>query len=316
MIRLFALAGSLAIAVACSSGIISGSEPPLGAGAGTGGALGSAGTSSAGRASTAAAGQTNIAGGTAGDGLPCDVQTLLQHYCVGCHSSPPSGGAPNPLLKLSDLQATAKTDPTKRVGELSVSYMQTGVMPPKPQAAPSASELTAFQNWVSMGMPSTTCSEAVDAGTIANPYDTPLVCTSNTMWTRANHGSASMHPGVACIACHQMSGEAPGLVIGGTVFPTAHEPDDCNGVSSSSALTVFITEANGTTHSLPVNAAGNFYLEGSSLATPYTAEVRSATQTRVMTHTQTSGDCNGCHTVNGSSNAPGADAAPGRIMAP
>jgi mono/diheme cytochrome c family protein len=113
-----------------------------------------------------------------------------------------------------------------------------------------------------------------------------------------------------------MSSEAPVLMIGGTVYPTAHEPDDCNGVSTSAGLTVFITEANGTTHSLPVNDAGNFFLRASALTTPYKAEVRSATQTRVMTHTQTSGDCNGCHTVNGSSNAPGADAAPGRIMAP
>lgn len=269
-----------------------------------------------GGSTTASAGQTNIGGGNTGEGLPCEVATLLQHYCAGCHASPPSGGAPNPILNLADLQATAKTDPTKRVGELSVTYLQTGVMPPKPLPAPSATELSAFQSWVAMGMPSTTCGEVIDAGTVANPYDTPLTCTSKTMWTRGNHGSSSMHPGVACIACHQMSGEAPGLVIGGTVFPTAHEPDDCNGVSSSSALTVFITEANGATHNLPVNGAGNFYLEGSSLSTPYKAEVRSATSTRVMTHTQTSGDCNGCHTVNGSSNAPGADAAPGRLMAP
>jgi mono/diheme cytochrome c family protein len=78
---------------------------------------------------------------------------------------------------------------------------------------------------------------------------------------------------------------------------------------------VLITEASGTTHTLPVNSVGNFYYEG-SIATPYQAQVQAGSAVRVMTHTQTSGDCNGCHTVNGSSNTPGATSAPGRIMAP
>jgi cytochrome c553 len=131
-----------------------------------------------------------------------------------------------------------------------------------------------------------------------------------------------MHPGGACIACHAKQGgggddEAPRFTIGGTVYPTAHEPDDCNGTSMSSAgtLSVLITEANGKAHSLAVNTVGNFSYTG-SIATPYTAQVVAGSAVRAMAHAQTSGDCNGCHTVNGSSTTTGAASAPGRIMAP
>jgi hypothetical protein len=222
------------------------------------------------------------------------------------------------MLSYADLAATATLDTTKSVGAYSVALMQSGVMPPKPQAAPTAAEQSSFAAWVSAGMPKQGCTTPVDAGVVStNPYDTPLKCTSGTTWTRGDRGSSSMHPGVACIACHAMNGEAPRYAIAGTVFPSAHEPDDCNGAASSSsgALSVLITEANGTTHSLPVNTAGNFYYQG-TIATPYNAQVVAGSAVRVMTHTQTSGDCNGCHTVNGSSNTTGATSAPGRIMAP
>jgi mono/diheme cytochrome c family protein len=245
------------------------------------------------------------------------VTALLRHYCVSCHSSPPTGGAPQALLSYGSLVATATTDPTKKVGALSVSYMLSGVMPPKPATPPSASELAAFQSWVQIGMPQAACQVEVDAGTAKNPYDTPLQCSSGTTWQGGDRGSDLMHPGLPCIACHTSRGEGPGYSIAGTVFPSAHEPDDCNGAASSASgpLSVLITEANGNTHTLPVNSAGNFFLRG-TITTPYQAEVHSGGSVRVMTHTQTSGDCNGCHTVNGSSNTAGATSAPGRIMAP
>ena len=111
--------------------------------------------------------------------------------------------------------------------------------------------------------------------------------------------------------------EAPQYAIAGTVYPSAHEPDDCNGTaaSSSGGLSVLITEANGTTHTLPVNSEGNFYYEG-ALSTPYKAQVNAGSTVRVMTHTQTSGDCNSCHTVNGTNTVTGEANAPGRIMSP
>lgn len=286
-------------------------------GVGSTGAVGAAGASStaAGVSSAAAGGATVDPGGS---GLPCEVTALLQHYCVGCHSSPPVGGAPQPMLSYDNLVAPATLDATQKVGAYSVALMKTGVMPPKPAAAPSAAEQAAFEAWVSAGMLKQACTTPVDAGTVAtNPYDTPLTCTGGATWKNGNRGSDLMHPGGACISCHSMGGDGPAYSIAGTVFPSAHEPDDCNGAatSSSGALSVLITEANGKTHTVAVNSVGNFFYSG-TIATPYHAQVNAGSAVRVMTHTQTSGDCNGCHTVNGATNTPGANAAPGRIMAP
>ena len=122
-------------------------------------------------------------------------------------------------------------------------------------------------------------------------------------------GSELMHPGMACINCHDTTGEGPDrpLTIGGTVYQTAHEPDDCNGIGSG--VTVDITDATGRTVTVTPNSAGNFYYEG-SLTAPYTAAVHYTGLTRTMTTPAASGDCNSCHTEAGTS------AAPGRIMVP
>lgn len=101
------------------------------------------------------------------------------------------------------------------------------------------------------------------------------------------------------------------MFIGGTVYPTAHEPDDCNGASGSSlgGASVIITGANGATLTLPVNSVGNFYT-GQSVAVPFTAKVVVGNAVRAMVTPQTNGDCNSCHTESGANNAPG------RIMLP
>ena len=59
-----------------------------------------------------------------------------------------------------------------------------------------------------------------------------VVCTSGTTWAGGDHGSAVMHPGEACIACHTTD-HGPKFAAAGTVFPTSHEPDDCNGSNLS-----------------------------------------------------------------------------------
>jgi hypothetical protein len=150
-----------------------------------------------------------------------------------------------------------------------------------------------------------TTGDGTDGGT--TNYDTPTVCTSQKTWTSGDRGSQSMHPGRACVSCHADNG-GPRLTIAGTVFPTAHEPDDCNGTNAGS-LKVVITDANGKVTNIAVNSVGNFY-SATTIATPFNAKVVSANGERAMTASQTSGDCNSCHTVTGAKDAPG------RIMAP
>jgi hypothetical protein len=96
--------------------------------------------------------------------------------------------------------------------------------------------------------------------------------------------------------------------LAGTVYPTAHEPIDCNGTSVSGA-TVVVTDAANRVITMNVNAVGNFYTQ-TQLALPFHAKVVYQGRERAMSAAQTSGDCNGCHTESG------AMSAPGRIMLP
>jgi cytochrome c553 len=244
-------------------------------------------------------------------GLPCDVVLLLEKYCTGCHGNPPSGGAPESLVSYADLTAASKTVPGQSVAEVSLARIQNGTMPPKPAQGPSASETAALQAWIAAGTHQDGCAIAIDAGSGApNPYDTPLQCSSKSYWRGGDDGSSRMHPGGACIDCHDRSGgEAPFFSIAGTVYPTAHEPNDCNGTAASGTLKVTITGADGASFDLYPNSVGNFYGDN-AVKLPYSAKVVSSTGERSMSAAQTSGDCNGCHTPSG------ANSAPGRIMAP
>ena len=115
-----------------------------------------------------------------------------------------------------------------------------------------------------------------------------------------------MEPGQACISCHTKGGgEAPSFVIAGTLYPTGHEPDNCNGVNGSTGATVVVTGSNGTSVTLKPNSVGNFS-SSTTLPPPYQAKVVSSSGVeRVMASTASTGDCNSCHTQNGANGAPG-----------
>lgn len=154
-------------------------------------------------------------------------------------------------------------------------------------------------------------SAACDSGPCATdeagsgPFGGASLCTSGTMWTRGDRGSASMHPGGACITCHDQNNQAPSFTIAGTVFPTGHEPDDCNGASgATSGAQIVITDANGKVTKIAVNSVGNFNSQG-LVALPFRAKVVVGTKERAMVGSQKSGDCNACHTEKGENSAPG-----------
>jgi hypothetical protein len=252
--------------------------------------------------------------GVAVTGLPCDVATILQAKCVVCHSSPPTGGAPMSMVTYSDLTAPSKTTPGQSIAQLSVTRMQSTTlpMPPLGNPAPTPQEVAAFQAWVTAGAPAGSCA-GLDAGSVTSPYATPVQCSSGTSWTGGTDGRPDMKPGGPCVSCHASpTGERPPqYTIAGTVYKTAHEPDDCNGTNVSGA-TVDITDANNHTFSIPVNmdnGVGNFHTT-QAVATPFHAKVVYGGKQRAMSAAQTSGDCNACHTESGVMSAPG------RIMLP
>jgi mono/diheme cytochrome c family protein len=264
--------------------------------------------------------------GTAGTGvstpscgpnaIPADVAAVISSSCIACHGSPPVQGVPSSLATYASLTAPATTDKTKSVAAVALARIQPGAampMPPPPLTPATAEQVAAFQSWVSAGTPPATCPDGgapQGTGGIADPYSTPVVCTSKIMWTRGNQGDSTMTPGQACIACHSKGeGPNPPLVLAGTVYPTAHEPDDCNGGAVTRMARVVITGADGQTITMTPNAAGNFMYSG-ALATPYKAKLTYMGRERAMIAAQTSGDCNSCHTEMG------AMMAPGRIMLP
>jgi mono/diheme cytochrome c family protein len=259
---------------------------------------------------------TGVGAGTGADtGLPCDIQQILENYCIACHLA---GSAMGPLLTYDDLLKPSTSDPHKTMAVRALERMSdpNSPMPPKPAVAPNADEIATWKAWIDAQTPkaTTTCTDkppaAGDAGTV---FNTPTVCTSNTFWKGGNGGddddnggTSTMHPGVACITCHTIQG-GPSFKIAGTVYPTAHEPNDCDGVKGG--LTVIVTDAHGKDTPLTVNSAGNFYSE-SNIKAPFHVRVTNGTKVRAMNGSLTAGDCNSCHTV------AGANGAPGRILAP
>ncbi len=79
-----------------------------------------------------------------------------------------------------------------------------------------------------------------------------------------------MGPGWACIDCHATSNastgenDAPIFNFAGTVYPSAHEPNNCTAPASEGA-TIEITDANGLVFTQTANAVGNFFDEAPRL---------------------------------------------------
>lgn len=279
--------------------------------------------------------------GPAGSGLvtrlPCDVQAVVENRCISCHEGT-TAGAPR-LLDYADFQQPSKAAPTKTLAEMSLIRMKAGQMPPAPAAPPNAEEIQIFDDWISGGtQKGGLCTDPPphgggDGGSGGEAgVDAAPACTSGVMWTMGNTGSANMHPGGACSACHSKL-KGPNLTFAGTVYRGPHDIDDCNGTGQPAPMTVVITDKNGQSATLIAGDAGNFYLEAlkaeagappgaggngngnggarrTGFSPPFRAKVVSGATQRQMLGSVTSGDCNSCHT------SPGINGAPGRILAP
>jgi cytochrome c553 len=250
------------------------------------------------------AGQSN-----ANTGLPCEVDALLAKRCRTCHGP---GGSPMSLVSYEDLTAPSKSDATKTVAVKAIERMRsaTSPMPPSGERA-SEAEIAAVEAWVAAKTPRGECgASSADGGTTGPAKPAPVVCTSGQTWT-SNKEGPSMHPGRACINCHENQEDDPVVWAGGTVYPTLHEEDGCYGIAGGA--TVVITDKNGRIVELPVGPTGNFSLKAENsapLAMPIRAKVVRNGVERVMATPQNSADCNACHTEQG------ANGAPGRILVP
>jgi mono/diheme cytochrome c family protein len=232
----------------------------------------------------------------------------MQNRCASCHGAVPAAGAPRSLITFAELTQSDPANPASTEAQVALQRMQnpTIPMPPLPATGATSQEITTLQNWINAGYPSGSCGG--DAGVLPpDPLNAAPTCSSKTP-VAGGEGSSQMLPGQACISCHGSSGggEAPKFAVAGTLYPTGHEPNNCNGASgTTTGAKVVITGSDGTITTLVPNAAGNFY-SNVALKLPYAAKVvNAAGAERIMVAKQTSGDCNSCHTQTGATGAPG-----------
>lgn len=243
-------------------------------------------------------GSSGTTGGTAGDGLPCDVQNVLAKNCWECHGETPSQKAPNSLITFDQLSKYA---------DEAISRMKDGSMPPG--GGVSADDIAVIENWVKGGKQQSSCDSGPSTDTGPDLFAVAPQCTTNQFWPKSsNRESPLMHPGRACIDCHD-SGEGPSLSVAGTAYPTGHEPDDCNSKTMSGAKVQVLDANKKVVAEATVNSVGNFYISTRTLARiPTGGHVQIVTTggaVRAMADTPKSGDCNSCHTQSGTNDAPG-----------
>lgn len=244
-----------------------------------------------------------------GSGLPCEVSAILADHCQTCHGAKPANGAPFPLVTYRDLTIVNPGGIVIAQRALIRMTNAASPMPPSPGTPLPATDIAVFERWANGGTPTS----MADCKGPPGPFDGPPVCTSGMTWP-GGEGAPVMHPGFACITCHAQSGgsamssvvparhgEPPQLTIAGTVYPTGHEPNDCDGATTAA---VEIADANGAVTQLPVNAAGNF-LTTSPIAFPIHVAVVANGKRRAMVSSPPLGDCNHCHTQDGINGAPG-----------
>jgi len=236
--------------------------------------------------------------------IPCDISTIVSTHCWTCHGPTPGGGASFSLVTDAEFKTMSPLYAGQTYGQRAVVRMAdtAAPMPPAGNASVPSADQTTFSAWVTAGMPSGSCTTDAgfpDAGP-PDPLNAAPTCTSGQSYT-GSQGS-TMRPGEACIACHQAQG-GPGFDIGGTVYPTGHEPNDCVASSAAGAV-VTVKDSKGVTTSFTANSNGNFS-GNASLTFPITAVVTFNGKSRAMTTAVASGDCNSCHTQTGANGAPG-----------
>lgn len=255
----------------------------------------------------------------AATGIPCDVAALLKTECATCHGETLSGGAPNRLVSYDDLAAISESDPSSTVAALSLARMRSTRRPMPPERQLGEGAIDAFAKWVTAGLPRGSCNGPGGQGgtdpTDAGPSHPESVCTNNMTTDPLGPSGPTMRPGEACLSCHA-EGKPDTFYkfqIAGTVYPTLHEPNYCNGDGDTK---VQIIDSRGTTRELRTSETGNFYLRvGLPIVPPFTVQVIRGHKIRTMQRELTSlengdGDCNHCHTESG------ANGAPGRVVSP
>jgi hypothetical protein len=266
--------------------------------------------------------------------MTCDVPSaavtaLINGKCIKCHGVPPLNATVPSLVTRTQLLTKAPApNTTQTFADRSLERMKTpnSPMPPlPPQLNPPATarEIAALAAWIAAGTPAGACSVGNDGG--VNPIPDagmnpkpdagvgpqPTTCASNKFWpaNQTMNGNRNMNPGLACKACHGPPlNNGPDFDFGfmGTLFPSLHEKNFCNAPPPAGAVVEILDMNDKVQVTMTVNPVGNFYNNSKATApSPYKAQVRVGNKVIAMKGPQTNGDCNSCHTEQGTMGAPG-----------
>lgn len=160
-----------------------------------------------------------IAPGT-GNGVPCDVASVISDSCTSCHSATPKFGAPMPLMKHADFMATAKSNPAKKVYEVVPDRIMTTDaskrMPPASSTALAAPVLARFNTWLTGGAKPDAmgCAITEKPATTVQPPTKPVRPGEGNMPTIGTRsGGATEYPqdyNDPLMKCYQFRAHAPG----------------------------------------------------------------------------------------------------------
>lgn len=206
-----------------------------------------------------------------------------------------------PLVTRHDFLAAYK-DSGQTIGERSLERMKLAAAPMPPLSEPpaSAKQLAIFEEWVATGMPAGTCGAIPD-----KPAQT--TCASGKMWDPQATSTAQMNPGQACRACHKTKASDFNYFFMGTVFPGFYEKDLCISPPPAGAKVEILDVMGNVTMTLTPNATGNFMSSAvvAGVPVPYSARLVANGRVRLMNAPQSDGDCNKCHSEQGTEGAPG-----------
>jgi hypothetical protein len=135
---------------------------------------------------------TSAPAAAAGQGLPCEVATIVQTRCAGCHAAPPLFGAPMSLRGQPDFQATA-LDGKQKIWQAVSARVEAGTMPPKSATPLTASERATLLGWVTQGAPAiaAACAPTPPAPGMLEPA---LGCQPNHVFTSSGSTPGSGFP--------------------------------------------------------------------------------------------------------------------------
>ncbi len=156
---------------------------------------------------------------------------------------------------------------------------------------------------------------AGDGGAAAGP-----VCVSGEYWARGEDGDNWMHPGGTCIGCHDGWHRGPVFSVAGTIYHDFNEENDCNGFPGDFSpvqdhAAIEITDSTGTPFVIVANRVGNFYSTHPLRYPLLHIRVRAPNgMISQMSEPAPHGDCNACHTRDGTTTPTGVS--PGRVVIP